>query len=89
MKINRKLRFQLFMQNSIFVALFIALVGLVGYLTQEFHASRDITQSTRNTLTEGSRNVLKQMQGPVSITVYASGHSFHALATEVELLVQE
>ena len=59
MKINRKLRIQLFMQNSIFVVLFLSLVGLVGYLTQEFHISRDITQSTRNTLTEGSRNVLK------------------------------
>ncbi len=72
MKINRKLRFQLFMQNSIFVILFLSLIGLVGYLSQEFHLSRDITQSTRNTLTEGSRNVLKQMQGTVNVTVYAS-----------------
>ena len=72
MKINRKLRFQLFMQNSVFAVLFVALVGLVGYLTQEFHVARDITQSTRNTLTEGSINVLKQMQGPVNVTVYAS-----------------
>ncbi|GBG15567.1 ABC transporter [Novimethylophilus kurashikiensis] len=72
MKINRKLRIQLFMQNSIFVVLFLALVGLVGYLSYEFHGSRDITQSARNTLTEGSVNVLKQMKGPVSITVYAS-----------------
>lgn len=72
MKINRKLRIQLFMQNSIFVVLFLSLIGLVGYITQEFHVSRDITQSTRNTLTEGSRNVLKQMQGPVNVTVYAS-----------------
>lgn len=72
MKINRKLRFQLFMQNSIFVALFLALVGLVGYLSHEFHVARDITQSSRNTLTEGSVNVLKQMKGPVNISVYAS-----------------
>jgi ABC-type uncharacterized transport system involved in gliding motility auxiliary subunit len=72
MKINRKLRIQLFMQNSIFVVLFLSLIGLVGYLSYEFHVARDITQSTRNTLTEGSRNVLKQMQGPVNILVYAS-----------------
>ena len=72
MKINRKLRFQLFMQNSFFVVLFLSLVGLVGYLSYEYHASRDITQSARNTLTEGSIAVLKQMQGPVNITVYAS-----------------
>lgn len=72
MKINRKIRFQLFMQNSIFIILFASLIGLVGYLTQVYHVSRDITQSTRNTLTEGSRNVLKQMKGPVSVNVYAS-----------------
>lgn len=72
MKINRKLRIQLFMQNSIFVVLFLSLVGLVGYLSHDFHVARDITQSSRNTLTEGSVNVLKQMKGPLSITVYAS-----------------
>lgn len=72
MKINRKLRFQLFMQNSTFVALFLSLVGLLGYLSYEFHVSRDITQSARNTLTEGSINILKQMQGPVTMTAYAS-----------------
>ena len=72
MTINRKLRIQLFMQNSIFVVLFLGLIGLVGYLSYEFHTARDITQSARNTLTEGSVNVLKQMQGPVSVTVYAS-----------------
>ena len=72
MKKNRKLRFQLFMQNSFFVLLFLALVGLIGYITQEYHVSRDITQSTRNTLSEGSMEVLKQMEGPVNIRVFVS-----------------
>jgi ABC-type uncharacterized transport system involved in gliding motility auxiliary subunit len=34
--------------------------------------SHDITQSNRNTLTQGSINVLKQMKGPVHITVFVS-----------------
>ncbi|MEQ1601677.1 MAG: GldG family protein [Methylophilaceae bacterium] len=72
MKINRKLRFQLFMQNSFFVLLFLALVILVGMLAREFHYARDITQNSRNTLTEGSSNVLKQMKGAVNITAYAT-----------------
>jgi ABC-type uncharacterized transport system involved in gliding motility auxiliary subunit len=72
MKINRKLRIQLFMQNSLFVVLFLALIGLVGYLTREYHYSRDITQGNRNTLTEGSLNVLQQMKGPINITVFVS-----------------
>ena len=72
MKINRKLRFQLFMQNSFFVLLFLALVAMLGYLTSQYHVARDITQSTRNTLSKGSLDVLKQMQGPVNIRVFVS-----------------
>ncbi|MFM9914024.1 MAG: GldG family protein [Methylophilaceae bacterium] len=71
MKINKKLRLQMMMQNSMFVVLFLALVLLIGYVTNEFHVSRDITQSSRNTLSEGSINLLKQMKGAVNVTVYA------------------
>ncbi|WP_137718764.1 GldG family protein [Methylobacillus flagellatus] len=72
MKINPKLRFQLFMQNSFFVLLFLALVALLGYASRDYYVARDITQSNRNTLTEGSLNVLKQMPAPINITVFAS-----------------
>lgn len=72
MKINRKFRFQLFMQNSLFVVLFLSLIGLIAYLTSEYNFSRDVTQSSRNTLTEGSENVLKQLNGPVNIKVFVS-----------------
>ncbi|TSA49863.1 MAG: ABC transporter [Nitrosomonadales bacterium] len=72
MKITHKLRLQMFMQNSMFVLLFLTLIGLLGYISREYHVERDITQSTRNTLTEGSINVVKQMQGPLHITVYVS-----------------
>ena len=70
MKTNRKLRFQLFMQNSLFVVLFLILVFLLGFLSYRYHASQDVTQGNRNTLTEGSANVLKQMEGPINITAY-------------------
>ena len=71
MKIN-KVRLQLLMQNSFFVILFLVLVGLVGFLTREYHFARDITQSNRNILTDGSVNILKQMKGDVNVTVFAS-----------------
>lgn len=70
MKINRKIRFQLFVQNWLFVVLFLALVGMVGYLTRQYHVERDVTQAARNLLTEGSANVVKKMEGPVNITAY-------------------
>jgi len=71
MKIN-KVRLQLLMQNSFFVILFLVLVGLVGFLTRDYHFARDITQSNRNILTDGSVNILKQMKGEVNVTVFAS-----------------
>lgn len=72
MKTNRKLRLQILVQNSFFVLLFLILVFLLGFLSREYHVSKDVTQSTRNTLTEGSINVLKQMEGPVNIRVFVS-----------------
>jgi len=72
MKINRKLRFQLFVQNGFFVVLFLLLIVLLGYITSQYRVARDITQANRNLLTQGSVNILKQMNGPVNITVFAT-----------------
>jgi len=72
MKINRNLRFQMLAQSWLFVVLFILLVILIGYLTNQYRVAKDITQSNRNILTQGSVNILKQMKDPVNITVYAT-----------------
>ena len=72
MKINRKLRFQLLVQNSFFVVLFLLLVILLGYLASQYRVAKDITQANRNILTQGSVNVLKQMKEPINITVFAT-----------------
>lgn len=72
MNINRKLRFQLLIQNSFFVVLFLMLVILLGYLASQYRFAKDITQANRNILTQGSVNVLKQMKEPVNITVFAT-----------------
>jgi ABC-type uncharacterized transport system involved in gliding motility auxiliary subunit len=72
MNINRKLRFQLLVQNSFFVVLFLMLVVLLGYLASQYHVAKDITQANRNILTQGSVNVLKQMKEPINITVFAT-----------------
>ena len=72
MNINRKLRFQLLVQNSFFVVLFLMLVILLGYLASQYRFAKDITQANRNILTQGSVNVLKQMNAPINITVFAT-----------------
>ena len=70
MKTNRKLRFQLFVQNGLFVLLFLALIALLGYASKRFHVERDITQGARNQLTEGSANIVKKMPGVINVTAF-------------------
>ncbi|MDP3610160.1 MAG: GldG family protein [Methylophilus sp.] len=72
MKINRNLRLQMLAQNWLFVLVFLVLVAMLGYLASQYRYAKDITQANRNILTQGSINVLKQMQGAVNITVYAT-----------------
>lgn len=72
MKINRKLRLQLLAQNWMFVLVFLALILMLGYLSSQYRWAKDITQANRNILTQGSVNVLKQMDGDINITVYAT-----------------
>lgn len=72
MKINSKFRWQLLAQNWMFVLVFLALVVMLGYLSSQYRWAKDITQANRNILTQGSVNVLKQMQGDINITVFAT-----------------
>jgi ABC-type uncharacterized transport system involved in gliding motility auxiliary subunit len=72
MKVNNKLRYQMLMQNGFFVILFVVLMVLLAYITNQYHVSKDITQANRNTLTKGSVDILNQMKGPIQLTVFAS-----------------
>jgi ABC-type uncharacterized transport system involved in gliding motility auxiliary subunit len=70
MKMNRKLRLQMFVQNWVFLVLFLTLIGLLALVTKQFHYEKDVTQSARNQLTEGSAKVIKSMKGPINITAF-------------------
>lgn len=72
MKINRKFRLQLLAQNWMFVLVFLTMIFMLGYLSNQYRWAKDITQANRNILTQGSINVLKQMDGDINITVYAT-----------------
>ena len=61
-----------FLRNLLFVLLLLSTAGGMGYLTQRHSLQRDITFNASNSLESGSIAVLKQLSGPVSITVYAT-----------------
>lgn len=69
MKDNSKLKLQLLIQNWFFVLLFAIMVILFGYLSNQFVLTKDVTQANRNTLTQGSIEVLENMPNPIKLTV--------------------
>ncbi|WP_434132231.1 GldG family protein [Methylocaldum sp. GT1BB] len=71
MKINRKTHLELRLQNLLFTLLFLAVVGLVAWLSTRYTAQFDWTAGGRHTLSEASRKVLDLMKEPVTITAYA------------------
>jgi len=46
-------------------------VTLLGFLSYQYHVFGDVTQDSRNTVSESSVAILEQMKGPVSITAFA------------------
>jgi ABC-type uncharacterized transport system involved in gliding motility auxiliary subunit len=71
MKISRKLHTEIRIQNLAFSLLFLAIVGLLAWLSTRYSAQFDWTAGGRNTLSEASRKVLDLLNSPVTITAYA------------------
>ncbi len=71
MKINRKTHLELRLQNLLFTVLFLAVVGLVAWLSTRYSAQFDWTAGGRHTLSDASRKVLDLMKEPITITAYA------------------
>jgi ABC-type uncharacterized transport system involved in gliding motility auxiliary subunit len=71
MKINRKTHLEIRLQNLLFTLLFLAVIGLLGWLSTRYSTQFDWTASHRHTLSEASRKVLELLKDPVVITAYA------------------
>lgn len=67
---SRRLRLQLFAQNAVFAILLVAAAVLLAHFAQQYSKQWDLTQNARNTLSDGSQQLLKQLDGPVTITAY-------------------
>jgi ABC-type uncharacterized transport system involved in gliding motility auxiliary subunit len=72
MKMNRKLRLQLLTQNGLFVVLLIGFAIAIVWVSKDIKMQWDLTQGQRNTLSQASIDVLKQVTGPVTVTAYAT-----------------
>ncbi|HEX8873625.1 MAG TPA: GldG family protein [Nitrosospira sp.] len=67
-----KLRMRRLAQNGLFVVSLISLAVLLGYLAAQTRTQWDISQNGRNSLSPASVDVLKKLDGPVRVAVYAT-----------------
>jgi len=70
MKVTLKSRRLMFVQNMLFVLLFLGAIGLVGWLSTQYNYHADWTENGRNTLSQSSVALLGEMSQPVVITVF-------------------
>lgn len=72
MEINRKTRLQFRIQNLVFLVLFLAVIGLLAWLSQRYSFESDWTATGRHTLSNTSITLLGRIEGPVQIIAFAS-----------------
>jgi ABC-type uncharacterized transport system involved in gliding motility auxiliary subunit len=70
--IDSRLRWQFRLQSGLFVALFLAFMGLLAWLSQLNPLSIDLTVNQRNSLSEESIRLVKSLQHPLQITIFIS-----------------
>ncbi len=72
MFVSQKTRRSTRIQNGLFLVMFLALVGMLAWLSVRYTFTADWTASGRNTLSEASSELLKTLDAPVNITAFAS-----------------
>jgi hypothetical protein len=60
------------LRNVLFVLLLIGAASALGYLATHYAFQRDVTYNASNSLEPSSVEVLGQLSGPVTVTVYAT-----------------
>jgi ABC-type uncharacterized transport system involved in gliding motility auxiliary subunit len=61
-------------RNGLFVVALISLAVLLGYMARENRIQWDVSQNARNSLSPASLAVLKKLNGPLAVAVYATAY---------------
>jgi ABC-type uncharacterized transport system involved in gliding motility auxiliary subunit len=70
MRLTGKTRRQLLLQNIVYCALLVALFALLGWAGTRYSAQFDWSAGGRNTVSQASREVVEQLDKPVTISVF-------------------
>lgn len=71
MEINKRSRLLLRLQNWIFSALFVGIIGMLGWLSTQYVYQADWTSGSRNTVTDATRQLLADLTDSVALTAFA------------------
>ncbi|MEJ2508070.1 MAG: Gldg family protein [Gammaproteobacteria bacterium] len=88
MEVNQKTRWQLRTQTVVFVALLVAVIGLLAWLSTRYNYQADWTANHRNSLAPASVALLKRMPGPIEITAFASKKQVGGLRDSIRALIK-
>lgn len=86
MEITRKSGWQLRVHNAVFFVLFATIIGLLAWLSREYHFQADWTAGNRNTLSESSRTLLASLAQPVEIIAFIPDNA--SLQQRIEARIQ-
>lgn len=70
MKVTQRSRMQVRIQNWLFVVLFVAVIGVLGWLSTKWSFEADWTAGNRNTLTEASQSLVRGLDAPLVLTAF-------------------
>ncbi len=70
--VNHKPRMHRLVRKGMFVVLLISAAGIPGYLAWNNRIQWDVSQNGRHSLSQASMDVLRKINGPVNITIYAT-----------------
>jgi len=81
-KLNSRTRLQLRLQSGVFLILFIALLALLGWLSQRYPVSIDMSTNQRNSLSAETGRLLENIDQPLEVTLFVSPQNERKAALE-------
>ncbi|QEP43121.1 ABC transporter [Ectothiorhodospiraceae bacterium BW-2] len=88
MQLTIKGRRRLQLQSWSFVLLLLALVALIGVVSERYSGQIDMTATGRHTLSEATTQLLAQMEGPLEITAFTRALNESQLAKQIRELIE-
>ncbi|MCW8918158.1 MAG: GldG family protein [Gammaproteobacteria bacterium] len=87
MEVSTQSRRALRFQSWAFVVLFLTVIGLLAWLSTRYNMEADWTASGRHTLSAASTALLKQLDGPVTLTSFSREDDLSGLRKRTQELV--